>query len=79
MVDTARNDGGPVFRRLNPQTLQKMGSYFGKLDPEIIPGVKPMSFWEFLAEFNPLGKFGASSAASIIREALDNQPDRKRR
>jgi len=50
-----------------------MGSYFGPLDPEILPGTRPISFWEFLADFNPLGKFGASSAGSIIREVLDRK------
>ena len=72
-MDTARNDHSTVIRRLNPQALRDMGSYFGPLDPEILPGTRPISFWEFLADFNPLGKFGASSAGSIIREVLDRK------
>ena len=70
-MDTARHDGPPVFRRLNPQALQEMGSYFGPLDPEKLPSVERLSFWESLVEYNPLGQFGASEAASMIRESTD--------
>ena len=72
MAETVR----PACPRLNPQALQKMQPYFGAShDPvgSAPPIVRRKSFWECEADYNPLGKFGASSGGALVREALTRQ------
>jgi len=63
----------PTCPRPDPLALQKMRPYFeASQDPagSSPPIVRRRSFWECEAAHNPLGKFGASSAGALIREAL---------
>jgi len=71
MATSTEETSRPAFPRLNPEALRGMGPYFGPspnsvgLDfaaPESLPVVCRRSFWECEADYNPLGKFGASSS-----------------